>query len=214
MKNESQDEKASEHVPTDTALKKRTRASSMENSFAADNMDGESLKKSSISDVNAGVSSTVNCQAGKIIEEICSLSKSSDDDQHQRSGGKWRNMKDMESDGNEDHGASPVGADDRKAAKRRRKEERRLRKEEKRRKREERHKRKEEKRANKFSSKGIASVTPPPDFDKRIVRSDELDTADEGKGDDEEMEVEQIKLENELRKKALDSIRAKKVVSS
>lgn len=201
-------------APTNTVLKKRTRASSRESSLPDEDRDGAPFKKSGISDVNAGVSSIVNRQTGKVDEEIGSLSKSSDDDQHPKSGGKWKISKDMENDGNEDHGASPVGMDDRKAAKRRRKEERRLRKEEKRRKREERHKRKEEKRASKFSSKGIASVTPPPDFDKRATRTDELDTADEGKGEDEDMEIEQIKLENELRKKALDSIRAKKVVSS
>eukprot|EP00250_Pteridium_aquilinum_P019501 c24456_g1_i3 orf=250-1971(-) len=210
MKIEQQNQKISERMVT-----KRTRSSSRESSLPDDYGQKVSLKKSSTSDVNAGVSSSVIRQAGKVGESIRSVSRSSDDDQHPSPGGR-RNTKSLESDGDEDHGtASPVSQDDRRAAKRRRKEERRLRKEEKRRKREERHKRKEEKRANKAVSKGIASVTPPPDFDKRTMKSDDYDSADEGKGgDDEDMDIEQKKLENELRRKALDSIRAKKVVSS
>lgn len=208
-------QKTSERLPVNIVLKKRTRSSSRESSLPDEDREGAPLKKSSISDANAGVSSMVNRQLGKLDEAIGSVSKSSSDDQHRSPGAKWRNTKDMESDENEDRGtASPVVLDDRKTSKRRRKEERRLRKEEKRRKREERHKRKEEKRANKFLSKGIASVTPPPDFDKRTTRSDDFDSPDEGKGEDEDMEIEQIKLENELRRKALDSIRAKKVVTS
>lgn len=205
-------QKTSERMPMNTVLKKRRRSSSRESSLPDEDREGAPLKKSSISDANAGVSSLVNRQLGKVDEAIGSVSKSSSDDQHPSPGGKWRNTKDMESDGNEDHGT--VGLDDKKTAKRRRKEERRLRKEEKRRKREERHKRKEEKRSNKFLSKGIASVTPPPDFDKRTTRSDDFDSPDEGKGEDEDMEIEQVKLENELRRKALDSIKARKVVSS
>ncbi|KAJ4971822.1 hypothetical protein NE237_004921 [Protea cynaroides] len=81
--------------------------------------------------------------------------------------------------------------DERKEAKKRRKEEKRLRKEEKRRRREERHRRREERRAGKLNAK---------------KESDPSDT--------EETESEQKKLEIELRKKALESLRAKKGINN
>ncbi|MCO5609447.1 hypothetical protein L7F22_063673 [Adiantum nelumboides] len=197
------DSKMLEHLPSN---RKRSRSSSRERSLPAEEREVAPVKKP-----DAGAASARHIQ--KLDE---SLSKSSNDDREASPTGKGRNIEDLESDGNEEHGPiSPVSLDDRKASKRRRKEERRLRKEEKRRKREERHKRKEERRANKASSKGITSVTPPPDFDKRSLRSDDFDSVDEGKGHyDIDTEIEQRKLENELRRKALDSIKAKKVVSS
>nr|DAD26507.1 TPA_asm: hypothetical protein HUJ06_027975 [Nelumbo nucifera] len=109
--------------------------------------------------------------------------------------------------------------DERKEAKRRRKEEKRLRKEEKRRRREERHRRKEEKRAAKLKAKSMDTVTPPSDFEKN--RNDGNDSDDEADlrreshpcGADD-TESEQKKLEIELRKKALESLRAKKGINN
>ena len=83
-----------------------------------------------------------------------------------------------------------------------------MRKKEKRRKREERHRRKAEKRGSKISSKEIASVTPPPDMGEKM-RSEEFDSALEHR-----IEEEQRRIEEELRRKALESLRARKVISS
>ncbi|GMP89472.1 hypothetical protein CsSME_00041028 [Camellia sinensis var. sinensis] len=104
--------------------------------------------------------------------------------------------------------------EDRKDAKRRRKEEKRSRKEERRRRRDERRRKREERRAEKLKAKSIDTVTPPSDFVKnhdgnasdgeRIVRMES------GASDAEETESEKKKLEIELRKKALESLRAKK----
>lgn len=214
---EQRNQKINESVPSNDKPRKRTRSPSRDSSMLAENRQAAASKRPSNFDANAGVSSSVMIrQVRKVEEPVRSASKSSDDDHQRSTAENWRSTKDMESDGDEDHGiASPVNVDDRKAAKRRRKEERKLRKEEKRRKREERHKRKEEKRASKASSKGITSVTPPPDLDNRMMRPDDFDSAEEGlKGEGDDMEVEQRRLENELRRKALDSIRARKVVSS
>lgn len=210
VKFEPQDSKMSDLLPPN---RKRSRSSSRESSVPAGESSVPAGERQVAppkrpSDVNAGVAPVVVRHTGKLEES------SSNDDQREASpSGKERNL---ESDGNKEHGpASPRSVVDKKAAKRRKKEERRLRKEEKRRKREERHKRKEERRAHKALSKGIASVTPPPDFDKRTLKSDDFDSTDEGKGHyDEVTEIEQMKLENELRKKALESIRSKKVASS
>lgn len=104
--------------------------------------------------------------------------------------------------------------EDRKDAKRRRKEEKRSRKEERRRRRDERRRKREERRAEKLKAKSIDTVTPSSDFVKnqdgnasdgeRIVRMES------GASDAEETESEKKKLEIELRKKALESLRAKK----
>ncbi|XP_042482622.1 serine/arginine repetitive matrix protein 1-like [Macadamia integrifolia] len=105
--------------------------------------------------------------------------------------------------------------DERKEAKRRRKEEKRLRKEERRRRREERHRRREERRASKLKAKSVDTVAPPSDFEK--IRNDvddselEVDARkDSNPSDTDETQSKQKKLEIELRKKALESLRAKK----
>ncbi|XP_058109519.1 uncharacterized protein LOC131252812 isoform X2 [Magnolia sinica] len=108
--------------------------------------------------------------------------------------------------------------DERKEAKRRRKEDKKLRKEERRRKREERHRRREERRAEKLKAKSIDTVTPPSDFennqnDAGDSDGDVAEKKDLNASDSEEMESEQKKLEIELRKKALESLRAKKAIS-
>eukprot|EP00262_Sarcandra_glabra_P018065 TRINITY_DN6397_c0_g1_i1.p1 TRINITY_DN6397_c0_g1~~TRINITY_DN6397_c0_g1_i1.p1 ORF type:complete len:894 (-),score=198.38 TRINITY_DN6397_c0_g1_i1:396-3077(-) len=108
--------------------------------------------------------------------------------------------------------------DERKEAKRRRKDEKRLRKEERRRKREERHRRREERRAGKLKTKSMDTVTPPSDYEKNQNDADNSDgdialRRDAHPSDTEETESEQKKLEIELRKKALESLRAKKAIS-
>ncbi|KAF5191993.1 hypothetical protein FRX31_018421 [Thalictrum thalictroides] len=109
--------------------------------------------------------------------------------------------------------------DERKEAKRRRKEEKRMRKEEKRRRREERHRRKEERRASKLKSKTVDTVAPPLDLEKDQSDGDDSDDHVAAKINShssgaEEAESEQKKLEIELRKKALESLRAKKAINS
>ncbi|TQD76099.1 hypothetical protein C1H46_038367 [Malus baccata] len=95
--------------------------------------------------------------------------------------------------------------DERKDAKRRKKEERRSRKEKKRRRREERRRRKEERRAGKIKGKNYsdASASDGEHVGRRELHSN----------DNEEKEDGQKKLEIELRKKALESLKAKKGIS-
>ncbi|XP_068337276.1 uncharacterized protein [Pyrus communis] len=95
--------------------------------------------------------------------------------------------------------------DERKNAKRRRKEEKRSRKEKKRRRREERRRRKEERRAEKMKGKNYsdASASDGEHVGRRKLHS----------SDNEEKEDVQKKLEIELRKKALESLKAKKGIS-
>ncbi|KAK8504905.1 hypothetical protein V6N13_056233 [Hibiscus sabdariffa] len=85
--------------------------------------------------------------------------------------------------------------EDRREAKRRRKEEKRLRKEEKRRRRKERHRRKEERHTEKLKMKGQDGE----DAARRNFRPS-----------DDEASSEHKQLEVELRKKALESLKAKK----
>ncbi|PPS06445.1 hypothetical protein GOBAR_AA14232 [Gossypium barbadense] len=96
--------------------------------------------------------------------------------------------------------------DDRKEAKRRKKEEKRLRKEEKRKRSEERRRKREARRAEKLKTKRH-------DDDS----SSDGEHAGTGKfrpdDDEEEAETERKKLEIELRKKALESLKAKKGIS-
>lgn len=94
---------------------------------------------------------------------------------------------------------------ERKEAKRRRKEEKRSRKEKKRRRREERRHRREERRAEKQKVKnsGDASASDGEHVTGREFHS----------SDNEETEAVQKKLEIELRKKALETLKAKKGIS-
>lgn len=95
--------------------------------------------------------------------------------------------------------------EDKKGSKRRRKEEKRLRKEKKRRRREERRRRKEERRAEKLKGKNYsdASASGGEHVGRRELHS----------SDNEEAEAIQKKLEIELRKKALESLKAKKGIN-
>lgn len=108
--------------------------------------------------------------------------------------------------------------DERKEAKRRRKEEKKLRKEERRRRREERHRRREERRAGKLNAKSVDTVTPPSDLEMKQNDAGDSDgdaavKRDSHRSDTEAAELEQKKLEMELRNKALESLRAKKAIS-
>ncbi|OIT40207.1 PREDICTED: serine/arginine repetitive matrix protein 1 [Nicotiana attenuata] len=102
--------------------------------------------------------------------------------------------------------------EDRKEAKRRRKEERRWKKEEKRKRREERQRRKEERHAQKLKLKSANAMSSPSDTERN---PDCHASYDEHlrKGDVEESESVQKRLEIELREKALESLRAKKGIS-
>ncbi|KAA3485783.1 Serine/arginine repetitive matrix 1 [Gossypium australe] len=95
--------------------------------------------------------------------------------------------------------------DDRKEAKRRKKEEKRLRKEEKRKRSEERRRKREARRAEKLKTKR--------QDDDSSSDGEHVGTGKSRPGDDEEAETEQKKLEIELRKKALESLKAKKGIS-
>ncbi|OVA15587.1 PWI domain [Macleaya cordata] len=105
--------------------------------------------------------------------------------------------------------------DARKEAKRRRKEEKRLKKEERRRRREERHRKREERRAGRLKAKSMDTVPTPSHIEKNRNVADDVDgdvasKRESNPSDIEETETEQKKLEIELRKKALESLRAKK----
>jgi len=105
----------------------------------------------------------------------------------------------------------------RKDAKRRRKEEKRLRKDERRRRREEKRRRREERRrAEKLKDKSIDNVTPSADYEKNndsnASDSEHIVRTESGASDAEVTETEQKRLEIELRKKALESLRAKRGV--
>lgn len=105
----------------------------------------------------------------------------------------------------------------RKDAKRRRKEEKRLRKDERRRRREEKRRRREERRrAEKLKDKSIDNVTPSADYEKNndsnASDSERIVRTESGASDAEVTETEQKRLEIELRKKALESLRAKRGV--
>ncbi|CAN6696024.1 unnamed protein product [Malus baccata var. baccata] len=106
----------------------------------------------------------------------------------------------------EDDYSNDSEIDERKDAKRRRKEEKRSRKEKKRRRREERRRRKEERRAEKLKGKNYSGASAS---DCEHVGRRELHSSD-----NEETEAIQKKLEIELRKKALESLKAKKGISN
>ncbi|XP_048425559.1 serine/arginine repetitive matrix protein 1 isoform X2 [Pyrus x bretschneideri] len=105
----------------------------------------------------------------------------------------------------EDDYSNDSEIDERKDTKRRRKEEKRSRKEKKRRRREERRRRKEERRAEKLKGKNYSGASAS---DGEHVGRRELHSSD-----NEETEAVQKKLEIELRKKALESLKAKKGIS-
>ncbi|KAJ6691820.1 SERINE/ARGININE REGULATED NUCLEAR MATRIX PROTEIN [Salix purpurea] len=105
----------------------------------------------------------------------------------------------------DDDGSYGSEIEERKEAKRRRKEEKKLRKEEKHRRREERRHRRELRRAEKLRLK---------DRDNASSSSDEqVGRRESHPSDDEERESYQKKLEIELRKKALESLKAKKGIN-
>ncbi|KAL6967587.1 hypothetical protein U1Q18_033395 [Sarracenia purpurea var. burkii] len=129
---------------------------------------------------------------------------------HERRKHKRSEKKELASDDSDD---SEI--EDRKEAKRRRKEEKRLRKEERRRRREERRRRREARRAEKLKAKSIETVTlsdSGKNRDGNASDGDQIVRMEYGASDPEVTESEQKRLEIELRKKALESLRAKKGV--
>ncbi|CAN6442794.1 unnamed protein product [Victoria cruziana] len=102
--------------------------------------------------------------------------------------------------------------DERKEAKRRRKKEKKMRKEEKRRRREERHQRREEQRATKMKGRSNDAESHEKSHkDGSFSDGDGHEISHHS--DAEDKELSQRKLEIELRKKALESLRAKKAIS-
>ncbi|CAN1329225.1 Serine/arginine repetitive matrix protein 1 [Linum perenne] len=93
--------------------------------------------------------------------------------------------------------------EEKKESKKRRKEEKKLRKEEKRRRREERRRKREERRAEKLKRKDQDETSSSDDDHVEKKRKSH-------QSDDEKDDSEQRKLEIELRKKALESLKAKK----
>ncbi|GLU11549.1 hypothetical protein SLE2022_282870 [Rubroshorea leprosula] len=117
---------------------------------------------------------------------------------------KHRRSERQEVTSDEDY-SSESEIEDRKEAKRRRKEEKRLRKEEKRRRREERHRKREERRAEKLKLKN--------QDDSNASDGGHVSKREPHSSDDEETVSDQKKLEIELRKKALESLKAKKGIN-
>lgn len=147
-----------------------------------------------------------------VKQMVGSDSDAEESEDHRRKHGEKRKAK---RDEVEDGSMSPRSSEERREAKRRKKEEKRLRKEEKRRRREERHRKKEERRASKAKGKAVVTVTPPEKDNSGADDSDDNchDRDQTSKGQNEEVENEQQRLEIELRRKALESLRAKKAVS-
>ncbi|KAI5576209.1 hypothetical protein BDE02_09G029300 [Populus trichocarpa] len=105
----------------------------------------------------------------------------------------------------DDDGSHGSEIEERKEVKRRRKEEKKLRKEEKHRRREERRRRREERRAEKLKLKDCGDASSSDD--------EHVGRRESHPSDDEEIESDQKKLEIELRKKALESLKAKKGIN-
>lgn len=157
-----------------------------------------------------------------VNNQIGSLDSSSEDSDKGRADVKEKRKhkkSDRHEKASDDDYSSDSQIEGRKEAKRRKKEEKRMRKEEKRRRHEEKRRRKkEERRAEKLKTRSKDNLSPPADIEKNkkdAYASDEEDVA-RGKSrssDAEEAESEQKKLEVELRKKALESLRAKKGIS-
>ncbi|KAI3992255.1 hypothetical protein MKX01_029976 [Papaver californicum] len=102
--------------------------------------------------------------------------------------------------------------DTKKDAKRRRKEEKKLRKEEKCRRREERHRKKEERRAGKLKSKSKDTVLSDIKKSQKFG-DDDGPLRRESHPSDTEEDIDPKQQEIELRKKALESLRAKKAIN-
>lgn len=156
-------------------------------------------------------SETVQDSVGKVDRDKQTApydSSSEESDKHKNEEKKSRKHKRSERKGvdSDDDDSYDSEQEDRKEAKRkRRKEEKKLRKEEKRRRREERRRRKEERRAEKLKLKNHVDVYAS-EGEETVRRASHP-------SDDEEMQAEQRKLEIELRKKALESLKAKKGIS-
>lgn len=148
-------------------------------------------------------------------DRICPVDTDSEDKSRAQKTEKRPKKSDQKETSQEDESDYDSATERRTEWKRRKREERRLRKEEKRRRREERHRKREERRAQK-KSKDVHTGGPYPDKERNYTAAEE---SDEEAGlrvsvasDTEEAETDQKKLEIELRKKALESLRAKKAI--
>ncbi|CAA6656793.1 unnamed protein product [Spirodela intermedia] len=149
-------------------------------------------------------------------DRICPVDTDSEDKNRAQKTERRPKKLDQKETSLEDESDYDSATERRKELKRRKREERRLRKEEKRRRREERHRKREERRAQKMS-KDVHTVGSHPDKERNYSAAEE---SDEEAGlkvsittDTEERETDQKKLEIELRKKALESLRAKKAIN-
>ncbi|XP_042384204.1 serine/arginine repetitive matrix protein 1-like isoform X2 [Zingiber officinale] len=136
-----------------------------------------------------------------------------DEHKHRSSEKKRHKRSDKHKRDSDNTSHSDSDIEDKKEIKRRRKDERRLRKEEKRRRRQERHHKRLERHSEKHKTKIADTVTPPSDFEKDCNDDGAASIKGHYSSDNAfETESEEKQLEIELRKKALESLRARKAV--
>ncbi|KAI3873201.1 hypothetical protein MKX03_034291 [Papaver bracteatum] len=181
-----------------TGSKKRPRSSNLEGNEQGDKL--EASQKPTI----------------RVDHQIATSDSDSEENDKYRIGGVDK-RKEKESERHQmasgDDASDDSQIDTKKDAKRRRKEEKRLRKEEKRRRREERHRKKEERRAGRLKSKSKDTV--PSDTKKnQKFGDDDVALRRESHLSDTEEDLDPKQHEIELRKRALESLRAKKAISS
>ncbi|XP_026418463.1 serine/arginine repetitive matrix protein 1-like isoform X2 [Papaver somniferum] len=180
-----------------TGSKKRSRSSNLEGNEQGDKL--EALQK----------------PTKRVDHQIATSDSDSEENEKYRIGGVDK-RKEKESERHQmasgDDASDDSQIDTKKDAKRRRKEEKRLRKEEKRRRREERHRKKEERRAGRLKSKSKDTV--PSDTKKnQKFGDDDVALRRESHLSDTEEDIDPKQHEIELRKRALESLRAKKAIN-
>ncbi|TYJ02887.1 hypothetical protein E1A91_A13G260700v1 [Gossypium mustelinum] len=194
------------HTPERLAGSRSTDSRSRLDNVESRKKDLETKRRSSGEVVHSGTPDRQRSPA--ISEDSFQDSKGSDKRRTKHKDGKRKHKRSerRKVTSDDDDSSYDSEIDDRKEAKRRKKEEKRLRKEEKRKRSEERRRKREARRAEKLKTKRH-------DDDS----SSDGEHAGTGKfrpdDDEEEAETEQKKLEIELRKKALESLKAKKGIS-
>ncbi|TYH93674.1 hypothetical protein ES332_A13G269900v1 [Gossypium tomentosum] len=193
------------HTPERLAGSRSTDSRSRLDNVESRKKDLETKRRSSGEMVHSGTPDRQRSPA--ISEDSFQDSKGSDKRRTKHKDGKRKHKRSerRKVTSDDDDSSYDSEIDDRKEAKRRKKEEKRLRKEEKRKRSEERRRKREARRAEKLKTKRH-------DDDS----SSDGEHAGTGKfrpDDEEEAETEQKKLEIELRKKALESLKAKKGIS-
>ncbi|KAB2050462.1 hypothetical protein ES319_A13G248100v1 [Gossypium barbadense] len=194
------------HTPERLAGSRSTDSRSRLDNVESRKKDLETKRRSSGEVVHSGTPDRQRSPA--ISEDSFQDSKGSDKRRTKHKDGKRKHKRSerRKVTSDDDDSSYDSEIDDRKEAKRRKKEEKRLRKEEKRKRSEERRRKREARRAEKLKTKRH-------DDDS----SSDGEHAGTGKfrpdDDEEEAETERKKLEIELRKKALESLKAKKGIS-